>query len=67
MASLSVGLSNAESKRELAIEFGVREIKIAAAIQPFHQKLITLISRAQPKAHEVQLRWRGNFKARIAA
>ena len=43
MASLSVGLPNAEPKREFAIELGMREVKLAAAIQPLHQKLIGLI------------------------
>src|SRR6266404_8018963 len=65
MARLSVGLADAESKREFAIELGMREVQVAAAIQPFHQELIGLIlvrtilvrsiRRAQTEADEVEL------------
>src|ERR1700690_2615961 len=59
MASLSVGLADAESKGEFAIELGMRKIQVAAAIQPVHQELIGMISRAQPEADEIELRRRG--------
>src|SRR6266436_4742621 len=72
MASLSVGLSDAESKSEFAIELGMREVEVAAAIQPLHQELIgtilvRTISRAQTEADEVELRGCGEFETRIVA
>ena len=44
MASLSVGLADAESKGEFAIELGMSEVQVAAAIQPVHQELIGMVS-----------------------
>src|SRR5260370_6226510 len=82
MASLSVGWTDAESSGELAIELGMREVEVAAAIQSLHQELIGMIlvrmilvrtilvrtiCRAQPEADEVELRGRGEFEARILA
>ena len=77
MASLSVGLANAKSKSEFAIELGVSQVEVAAAIQPLHQELIGMILvrvilvrtiyRAQPEADEVELSGRGEFEARIPA
>src|ERR1700730_13045245 len=72
MASLCVGLSDAESKREFAIELGMREVEVAAAIQPLHQELIGLIlvgtiSRTQTTTDEDELSGRGEFEARIVA
>src|ERR1700674_1605545 len=82
MASLSVGLPDAESKSEFAIELGMREVQVAAAIQPLHQELIGMIlvrtilvrtilvraiCRAQPEADEVELGGGGEFEARIVA
>src|SRR6266478_734895 len=66
MPSLSVGLADAESKSEFAIELGMREVEVAAAIQPLHQELIGMIlvstiSRAQTEADEVELRGWGEF------
>src|SRR5260370_39943919 len=82
MASLSVGWTDAESKRDLAIELGMREVEVAAAIQSLHQELIGMIlvrmilvrtilvrtiCRAQPEADEVELRGRSELEARIIA
>ncbi len=62
MAGLSVGLADAEPKGEFAIELGIREVKVAAAIQPVYQELIgliliSMISGAQTEADEVV--WEG--------
>src|SRR5260370_24013385 len=54
VASLCVGLANAESEGEFAIELGMCEVEIAAAIQPVHQLLIRRISHAQPEADPVE-------------
>jgi len=67
VAGLSVGLADAESKGEFAIELGMREVQVAATIQPVHQELIGLISRAQPEEDEVKLGGCGEFEARIVA
>src|SRR5208282_513922 len=63
MSGLSVGLADAESKRKFAIELGMREVQAAAAIQPVHQKLIRLISRAQPEADKIEMGGSGEFEA----
>src|SRR5713226_2729867 len=72
MAGLSVGLADAESKREFAIKLGMREVEVATAIQPLHQELIGMIlvrtiCRAQAGADEVEPGGRGEFEARIVA
>src|SRR5450755_3555503 len=67
MPRLRVGLPDADSKRELPIELGMRKVEIATAIQPVHQELIGLVSRAQPEASQIKLSGRGQFEARIAA
>src|ERR1035437_7527377 len=72
MTGLSVSLADAKPKSEFAIELGMRKVEVAAAIQPVHQELIsliliTMISRAQPEADKVELGGRGEFEARIAA
>src|ERR1019366_275487 len=67
VASLCVGLANAEAKGEFAIELGMGEVEVAAAIQPVHQLLIRRISRAQPEADEVEVGGRGEFEALISA
>src|SRR5260370_38474769 len=59
MASLSVGLADAEPKGEFAIEPGMSEVQVAAAIQPIHQELIGLISPAHPEADKVESAGRG--------
>src|ERR1035437_8327486 len=66
MAGLGVALAKAESKGEFAIELSMSEVQVAAAIQPIHQELIGMISRAQPEADDVELGGRGEFEARIA-
>ena len=73
MTGLSVGLADAEPKREFAIQLGMCEVQVAAAIQPVHQELIglilisliliSMISRAQPEADEVELGRRSEFEA----
>src|SRR5258707_14681046 len=40
MASLGVGLADAESEREFALELSMRKVEVAAAIQPLHQELV---------------------------
>src|ERR1019366_2356142 len=77
MTGLSVGLADAESKRELSVELSVSEVQVAAAIQPVHQELIglilisliliSMISRAQPEADKIELGRRSEFEARIVA
>ncbi len=64
---LSVGLADADPKREFAVELGMREKKVAAGVQPVHQKLIGMISHAQPEADEIKLSGRGQFETRIVA
>ena len=69
MARLSIGLADAESKGEFAIELGMREVQVPASIQPLHQELIGMIlvrtilvrkiCRAQTEADEVKLGGRG--------
>jgi hypothetical protein len=68
MTCLSVSLANAKPKGELAVELGMSEVQVAAAIQPVHQELIgliliSMISRTQPEADEVELGRRGKFEA----
>ena len=62
---LRVGLPDTESKGEFAIEFGVREVEVAAAVQPIHEELRGAISGAQAEADQVELGGRGQFKAFI--
>src|SRR5258707_13910130 len=65
VARLRVGLADAEPKSKFPVELGMREIKVAAAVQPIHQELIRLISRTQAEADEVKLGGRAAFKGRI--
>ncbi len=67
MAPLGVGLADTEPKSQFSIELGMSEVDVAAPIQPVHQELIGLISRAEPEANEIELGRRGQFEAGIIA
>ena len=67
MPLLRIGLADAEAQRELAVELGVREEEIAAAVQPFHDGLIRLVSTFVAEADQVQRYRGGQFEAGIIA
>ena len=67
MARLSVGLADAQAQRQLAIEFGMRQEKISALIQPVHDGLIGCITCLVAEAHEIQRNWRCQFEAIVVA
>lgn len=63
MPRLSVGLADAEAKRELVVELGMGKVQIAAGVQSVHEQLISPIPGTQPEADQIELRGRGEFKA----
>jgi hypothetical protein len=56
---LRVGLPDAKPQREFAVELGVGQKKIAARVQPVHQKLIGLILIGTIARNRKQTRLRG--------
>lgn len=63
MLSLSVGLADAEAKRELVVELGMSKVQIAAGVQSVHEQLIGPVPGTQAEADQIELRGRGEFKA----
>ena len=53
VACLRVGLPDAQAQRQLAIEFGVRQEKIAALIQAIHDGLIGRVTCFVAKTNQV--------------
>ena len=62
MFHLGMGLANAESQRQLSIQFGVSEKEIAALIKAIHDGLIGSVSGSVPEADEVERCWRSQLK-----
>ena len=58
-----VGLTYAESQREAIIQARMRQVEIAAAIQPIHQRLIHFVPAFVAKANQVERRRCGQFES----
>ena len=65
VAQLGVGLADANSQRELAVQFCMREIQGAALVQAIHDFLVGSIIGAMPEANQIKRRWRGEFEITI--
>ena len=65
MFRFGVCLSHAETQRQHAIQFGMSQVEVAAAIQPVHDLLIGCVAAFVPEAHKIQGSGRGEFKAVI--
>src|SRR3982074_3485115 len=64
---LCVRLTDAKAKSELSVQFRVGQVKIAAAVQPVHDRLINRISSLVAEAHQVQGHRRSQFEVLIFA
>lgn len=61
------GLADAEAESELAIEFRVRQIQIAALIETIHDGLVDGVATAMAKADKIQGRGCGEFELFVFA
>ncbi len=64
-AGLGVALSDTQPQREPVVQSCVREIKIATAIQPVHQRLVRLVSAYMTEADQVQRHRRGQLETLV--
>jgi len=60
-------LADAEAERELAIEFRVRQIEIAALVEAIHNGLIDRVAAAMAKTDKIQRRGRSDLKLFVFA
>jgi TolB-like protein len=67
MPSLRIRLPYAEPQRQLAVQLGVGEVKVAAAVQAIHDGLIGGVSAFVPEADQIQRRGCGQFEAIVVA
>src|SRR6266851_4276061 len=58
-----ISLADAQAQRDPVVEPGMRQIKIAAAVERVHQALVGLVAALQSEANQIQWSRRGQFKA----
>lgn len=67
MPRLGIGLSDAESQRELPVQLRMGQEQISTSVQPIHNRLIGRIAGLVPEANQVERSESGEFITLIPA
>ena len=65
MARLGPRLADAQAQRVVAVQHGVGQVELTAAVEPLQQAAVGVVAGLEAKADQVQRRGRGQLEARV--